>query len=198
MEFLLDNYIWFIIGFIVILMIVIGYLAEKTQFGSKKITKKDKNVKKKKEVEVLEQVEQAKNTRINEAILENAELLKKAPIPTSSVAEPMPSIKEKEVKEELIPEELTVPFGNIDSLKETRMETMREKDTVEVPPVESKKPSIEETFEETYTPLEEKEEALPPLMEQEDHYEEEKVKMPLPDIQGLREEKTDEDDVWDF
>ena len=38
MEFILDNYIWFIVGGIIILMAVIGYFAEKTDFGrSKKV-----------------------------------------------------------------------------------------------------------------------------------------------------------------
>lgn len=35
MDFILDNYIWFIIGGIVIIMIVIGFFAEKTDFGKK-------------------------------------------------------------------------------------------------------------------------------------------------------------------
>lgn len=42
MEFIQDNYVWFIIGGVVILMTVIGYFAEKTNFSFKK---KDKNVK---------------------------------------------------------------------------------------------------------------------------------------------------------
>ena len=36
MEFIMDNYIWFIVGGIVILMAVIGYFADKSDFGRKK------------------------------------------------------------------------------------------------------------------------------------------------------------------
>ena len=36
MEFVMDNYIWFIVGGIVILMAVIGYFADKSDFGRKK------------------------------------------------------------------------------------------------------------------------------------------------------------------
>ena len=35
MQFVTDNYIWFLIIGIVILMVVIGYIAEKTDFGHK-------------------------------------------------------------------------------------------------------------------------------------------------------------------
>lgn len=44
MDFIVDNYFWFIIGGIVILMIIIGFIAEKTDFGRKPFsTKKTDN-----------------------------------------------------------------------------------------------------------------------------------------------------------
>ena len=43
MDFILDNYMWFILGAVVILMTVVGYLAEKTDFASKKHNKKEEN-----------------------------------------------------------------------------------------------------------------------------------------------------------
>ncbi|MFV0250162.1 MAG: hypothetical protein ACK5HP_03925 [Bacilli bacterium] len=36
MEYILDNYIWFIIGGVILLMTIIGYFAEKTDFGKNK------------------------------------------------------------------------------------------------------------------------------------------------------------------
>ena len=42
MDFLVDNYMWFIFGAVVILMTVVGYLAEKTDFASKKRDKNNK------------------------------------------------------------------------------------------------------------------------------------------------------------
>ena len=47
MQFVTDNYIWFLIIGIVILMVVIGYIAEKTDFGHKDVGKKEKKDKKK-------------------------------------------------------------------------------------------------------------------------------------------------------
>lgn len=42
MDFLAQNYIWILVAFVVILMTIIGYVAEKTDFG-KNINKKNKN-----------------------------------------------------------------------------------------------------------------------------------------------------------
>ena len=42
MDFIVDNYFWFIIGGIVVLMIIIGYIAEQTDFGRKPFPKKEK------------------------------------------------------------------------------------------------------------------------------------------------------------
>lgn len=47
MDFIADNYVWFIIVGIIILMAVIGYFADKTDFGRKvKTEKPEKNVEK--------------------------------------------------------------------------------------------------------------------------------------------------------
>lgn len=40
MNFITDNYVWFIVGGIVLVMALIGYIAEKTDFGRKGKTKK--------------------------------------------------------------------------------------------------------------------------------------------------------------
>lgn len=40
MDFIVDNYFWFIIGGIVVLMIIIGFIAEKTDFGRKPFREK--------------------------------------------------------------------------------------------------------------------------------------------------------------
>lgn len=48
MDFVINNYLWFIIGAVVLLMIIIGYFAEKTNFGkiplNSRKDKKEKNV----------------------------------------------------------------------------------------------------------------------------------------------------------
>lgn len=40
MEFIVDNIVWFIVGGVVILMTIVGYMAEKTDFASKKYREK--------------------------------------------------------------------------------------------------------------------------------------------------------------
>ena len=40
MEILAENYIWFIIGVAIILMTIIGYIADKTNFGKKEFSKR--------------------------------------------------------------------------------------------------------------------------------------------------------------
>lgn len=46
MDFVINNYLWFIIGAVVLLMIIIGYFAEKTNFGKIPLnTNKDKKEK---------------------------------------------------------------------------------------------------------------------------------------------------------
>lgn len=49
MDFIVDNYLWFIVGGIVVLMIIIGFIAEKTDFGRKPFSqnKKEKSEKNK-------------------------------------------------------------------------------------------------------------------------------------------------------
>lgn len=40
MDFIVDNIVWFIVGGVVVLMTIVGYLAEKTDFASKKYREK--------------------------------------------------------------------------------------------------------------------------------------------------------------
>ena len=55
MEILMDNYIWIIVIVVIILMTIIGYIAEKTNFGKKEFSKKktDKKVEEKKDENVV-------------------------------------------------------------------------------------------------------------------------------------------------
>lgn len=51
MDFITENYIWFIVGGVVVLMAIIGYIADKTDFGRKGKTEKIVDKKKKKNKE---------------------------------------------------------------------------------------------------------------------------------------------------
>ena len=43
MDFVIENYIWFLVGGVVILMTIVGYFAEKTEFGKKTNKKAEKD-----------------------------------------------------------------------------------------------------------------------------------------------------------
>ena len=78
MDFIVDNYVWFIVVGIIILMAVIGYIADKTDFGRKgkdEDTKEKKVEKPKKEKKVKEKKEKIKVEAkgINELTQEVAE-----------------------------------------------------------------------------------------------------------------------------
>jgi len=65
MQFVFDNYIWFLVGGIIILMVVIGYIAEKTDFGHKEIKKvENKKDKKEKDVKKLKK----SNLKLNDVV----------------------------------------------------------------------------------------------------------------------------------
>ena len=42
MEFIIENYVWFIVGGIIILMAVVGYIADVTDFGRNRVEKQPK------------------------------------------------------------------------------------------------------------------------------------------------------------
>lgn len=78
MDFIVDNYVWFIVIGIIILMAVVGYIADKTDFGRKgkdEDTKEKKVEKPKKEKKVKEKKEKIKVEAkgINELTQEVAE-----------------------------------------------------------------------------------------------------------------------------
>lgn len=50
MDFIIDNYVWFIVGGVLLIMAVIGYFAEKTNFGRNEFERKVKRVPKEKKV----------------------------------------------------------------------------------------------------------------------------------------------------
>lgn len=92
MEFFVENWIWFLVIGIVLLMTLIGYLAEKTDFGREDVPKKDKEEKK----EVRPEVQM---TLADNSILEEPK--------NSEETEILNSYEETDE----IPEELKVPFG---------------------------------------------------------------------------------------
>ena len=128
MDFIKDNYIWFLVALIVIVMIIIGYIAEKTDFGHKEVKKAEKKSKKQeKELKKLEKT----NLKLNDVVYtenkENTEVLdveannqtmnnleEDLTVPLSGMKEEKLNIVEEDLTVPLNPkeEDLTVPLNN--------------------------------------------------------------------------------------
>lgn len=83
MDFIADNYIWAIIIVIVVLMAIVGYIADKTDFGRKEFAKrvtpdkpkkektKKEKAKKAKKSEVVEELPVVSDESLNNEVLDN-------------------------------------------------------------------------------------------------------------------------------
>ena len=104
-EFFVDNWLWFLLAGTVLLMTLIGYIAEKTDFGRKEIEKKEKpkKEKKNKKEEIKEQVVEVEKQEVVE------------PEVQISLATPIEeqTTQEDNLTMEEVHEELMVPFGDV-------------------------------------------------------------------------------------
>lgn len=105
MQFLADNYFWFILGGIIILMAIIGYIADKTDFGRNKeskpkTTKPEKKVKEKK----------VKEKKTSKTKIEAKGLADLSQSITEKMQQELPILNEEvETKEE----DLYAPIGDV-------------------------------------------------------------------------------------
>ena len=91
MEFITENYVWFIVGGVIIIMAVIGYFADKSNFGKKKT-----------DTEVIEEPKKEKAKKIKE------EKPAKIEVDAKGIGELSQSVIENNLKEQ----------QNIDTIKE--------------------------------------------------------------------------------
>ena len=110
-EFITENYIWFIVGAVILLMTLIGYVAERTDFGHRKVEElADK--KSKKAERLKKDKEKLKNSslKLNDVVYENGKDKKEEPIieevKNLETQEVSPIIDEiPDTLEEIIPQE---------------------------------------------------------------------------------------------
>lgn len=125
MDFIIDNYLWFVIGGIILLMIIIGFFAEKTNFGKKPLSEK-KPKEEAKEVDVTEEVEEPSVTELEDKGLNdilNQPVAEDLTVPIDSElldvnveAKEMDTLPEIELPEE----DLNVPFGDVEVKSEEK------------------------------------------------------------------------------
>lgn len=129
-DFIVENYIWFIVGAIVLLMIIIGFIAEKTDFGRKPFSsKKKEKVENKEESEdsAVEEMVNAEETNHDDSVEANLD----EAIDSSAVSEESATIDEEPMTipvEDVEPstdssEDLNAPFGDQDVVKAVEEET---------------------------------------------------------------------------
>lgn len=107
LDYIVSNYVWFLVGFIVLTMMIIGYIADATDFWHKKKEKKPKD--KKQENEIVnregpteEELEKLKDKTLGDAILPNQTNENiNIPIENNSM-----------ISEVVDSEDLNVPFGD--------------------------------------------------------------------------------------
>ena len=102
MEFLMDNYIWIMIICIVLLMALIGYIAEKQGFGTKENIKKEKKSKKEEVIEPIKEEKEPVEEISNEDTFEEPGVTEEVDDFENSVEE---QVDDNEFEEESMEEE---------------------------------------------------------------------------------------------
>lgn len=186
LDFIADNYVWFIAGGVILLMTIIGYIAEKTDFGKKKNGKTDadkpkkEKKKKNKKKDVVDEV--ISDVPGEEKLLEMAEKIPQEVIEepineepiigASNEEEPMADLDEVEIQEPVV--------------REDEPETIE----FEMPQEETK---VEEIPEDLYAGLDGTPNTYKAV--------EDDIDMDLPNIDALKddvEEVPSDDDIWRF
>jgi len=200
MEFYVDNWPWFLGGAIIILMALIGYIAEKTDFGRKdmirqeKVKKQPKENKKEKQDEKTEEVVEIEEPR----------------------AEVQMALATDTFLENPIEEDLNAPFGDedtnqehLDIITEQPVEELDELNFEEIfiEPNEQEDvntnitedlnaPFGDVTFDKPFVPVEEVVVQEPTDKINLDDVNE--LNVELPDLDTIVTEEDDSDDVWKF
>ena len=213
MEFFVDNWSWFLGGAVVLLMTLIGYIAEQTDFGRKEVQKQEKP-KKIKEKKVKEKKVKEKKQKKSKENQETEVLEMEQPKPEIQMALATDTIFDEPVMTENFEEvqELNVPLEEINT---------EHTDTVESYPVEElndfmqeevyTEPVVQENM--TYQMPEELNETFEDITFDTPSVEEDVVSEPreelvlndvnnfnveLPDLDTTISEEDDSDDVWKF
>lgn len=197
MEFIEENYIWLIIIAVIVVMTIIGYIADKTDFGKNK-TEKVKKEKTKKEKKSKKE-KQKETEKLNE---EEMELPIELPKDDIDIAEDFPiDLDEENIEPAFNTDEMDLEKQNIEpQVDETSNNEIEEPIYAEST---SEEPSVEEPISEDLyvgldgTPNTYKDDSLVDGLVDE----KENLEIELPSIDTLDkelEEEIEDDDVWKF
>ncbi len=145
MEFVVENYLWFLIGAIVLLMIIIGYFAERTNFGKIPLNNK------KRQEEAIDENTEVQNMKEDKS--ETNEEIKLDQIGIADALAPEENLAVSEgidaplSNNEMLEEDLNVPFGDVvpEEVHESTLESSNVEEVQTVPE------AVEETEENVVT-----------------------------------------------
>lgn len=228
MDFLADNYIWIIGAVVIILMTIIGYIAEKTDFGKKAfdkratLSKNKKNSKKeqKEEPKTQDVISVASEQPAVNSIVEQEAPRKEVPVEDTKIEQTSPiseSSTDDAPSSNLEPwdnmydtssstsEDLNAPFGDSYSSQGVQ----REEDlNVPFGDLEVPKKSYDDYSETNYSSMNDSSTTMEDLNVPFGDYQPQKADshfdMELPDIDSIKEDvsknssEVEEDDIWKF
>ena len=212
MEFFVDNWLWFLVAAIVILMTLIGYIAEKTDFGRSDIPKKEKIKREKPKKEKVRKEKQPKE--------ETQEIYETEAMPEVQMSLATDSILEEPEENEPV-EDLNVPFGdltfeeptlnedstlgNVEELSDSFADMTFEEPTIEAPENQIGETEILEDLSVPFgdtsfsMPISEVEEVVENEPTEELKLDDiNTLNIDLPDLDTIVNEEDDSDDVWKF
>ena len=212
MEFFVDNWLWFLVAAIVILMTLIGYIAEKTDFGRSDIPKKEKIKREKPKKEKVRKEKQPKE--------ETQEIYETEAMPEVQMSLATDSILEEPEENEPV-EDLNVPcgdltfeeptlnedstLGNVEELSDSFADMTFEEPTIEAPENQIGETEILEDLSVPFgdtsfsMPISEVEEVVENEPTEELKLDDiNTLNIDLPDLDTIVNEEDDSDDVWKF
>lgn len=182
-DFLVENYTWFILGGIVILMVLIGYFAEKTQFGKKTPEKTKKS-------------KQSQNASKVNSKKEEAKVETQPEVPVETVLDSTEEIPPEETIETPSEEMAEEPMEDLDSIEIREPEEKGEKMSATENLLKEMETS--EVPEDLYVGLD----GTPNVYKPESEPSSEDLDLDLPNIDALKDDMDDtsleEDDIWRF
>ncbi len=185
LDFVIENYIWFIVGGVVLIMVVIGYFAEKTNFG-----KPENKERPKKHKEEAKSKKGKKREETVDVVSEIPETIAEEEIPEQTILEePMENLENVDIE---------APMSNEDVIEEPMadLENVDIEETIGTE-VDQTEAVSEEIPEDLYAGLDGTPNAYKPTEEESNP-----IDMDLPNIDALKEDleeaPADDDDIWRF
>lgn len=181
LDFVSNNYVWFVVGGIILLMALIGFIAEKTDFGKKPL--KEKKVAKKESEEIKKTDEEVKpvlEPSLEASEGENLDTL------DFDIKDDSEGTSETVAKEDTVED-----FLDTDVSEPVTANTNTE--DLNAPFGDNEEKSVEEDKNEEMTSDEEVKPVLEPSLEKIDE-----EKLPLPEIDKIDDNDDEDDDVWKF